>query len=51
MTDEELQALRAVVDYNWDDEERDYADHTEDGDLHIFKSLKTLDLYLRAHGK
>jgi hypothetical protein len=35
-------AIRAVVDYNWEDERRDYQEHGGDPN-HIFTTLQALD--------
>src|SRR4051812_27971189 len=46
LTDEILKAIRAVIDYNWVDEEADFSEHEDDGEFHIFTSLQTLESFL-----
>ena len=48
-----LRAMRAIVDYNWQDEQRDFEEQQSCGDLadesyHIFSSLKIVDEWLAA---
>jgi hypothetical protein len=46
---EVLAAVRAVVAYNWADEQRDYEDQDETGRAgHIFAQLRTLDKWLKS---
>ncbi|SEM79914.1 hypothetical protein [Streptacidiphilus jiangxiensis] len=48
LTDDELRDMRAVVDYSWAAEQRDFEEQDEDGrQNHIFNSLVVLDALLR----
>lgn len=38
--------LRALLDYNWEDEEEDYKEHPHP--RHVFKSMQRLDRMLRV---
>ncbi|MGA5820032.1 hypothetical protein ACPC54_19470 [Kitasatospora sp. NPDC094028] len=52
LTDDELDSIRAVVDYNWAKEQRDYEEQDEDGRRgHVFTSLVTLDAFLCRPGR
>lgn len=43
-TNSELRAaIRTIVDYNWEDEARDYKEHEGEKDTHIFTVLEALD--------
>jgi hypothetical protein len=40
------EAVQRIVDYNWDDEARDYEEHREDGEAHIFSDLSLVRNWL-----
>lgn len=43
LTDDDVAALRRVIDYNWADEQRDYAEQDDDGRAHhVFRDLSRL---------
>ena len=47
-----LDAIRVIVDYDWDAERDDYEKRNEDGDEtagHVFEHLQTVDAWLRAY--
>lgn len=47
LTDSERDALRNVVDYCWQDEQRDYNEQDESGQaFHIFGDLGALQAFL-----
>lgn len=39
-----IDAIRTLVDYNWNDEEEDYRENKCEG--HIFETLKALDKWI-----
>ena len=55
MTEEEVKAVRDIVDYLYNDEEKDYLACEDDGvrqDSHIFLRVKTLKNWLtKNYGK
>ena len=48
MTQEQLDALGAVLEYCWSDERDDYADNPECREGHIFRSLVELENMLQG---
>ena len=47
-----FEALEALIEYNWADEEKDYKRHVEengDGTGHVFDHLKKLNDWLQAN--
>ena len=44
MTREELESLKAVINYNWDDEQKDYDPEHNGG--HIFLDLEVLQAFV-----
>jgi len=52
MSEQEFQALRALVDYSYDEERADYEEQGgSDAELHIFPSIMMLREYLERNGK
>ena len=49
MDAEELEALKAVIEYLWADEHHDWVAEGEPED-HLFCDLMTLDAYVKGHG-
>lgn len=53
---EVLEAMRAIVDYNWQPELRDYEEQIEMGQIepgepaHVFTKLKLVDHFLTERG-
>ncbi len=51
LTQEQADALNAVLEYNWSDERDDYADNPESREGHIFVSLVELENMLQGEDK
>lgn len=48
-----LEDIRALVDYNWQDEQRDFEEHHDDDDeqaSHVFNTLVRIDTWLGEQG-
>lgn len=45
-----LDSMRAVVDYDWQTEQRDYEDEGKPAG-HVFEHLQTVDTWLQGVGK
>ena len=43
-----LDAIDRLLEYNWEDEEADYAEHEGDGDSHIFATMTILNDWVRS---